>query len=356
MTVPGPLDLVMGWRDDPSVTPTELLILMILRAHRSRDGRCCNPSRDTLAAEAHVTPRTVRRALSAWVARGVISPDGRRAGGRSRATNWRWQDPSEWCGPFRTPPQKGDPGVPVTAQKGDPGVPVTAQKGDPGVPVTAQKGDPGDTKRGILVTLKGDPGVPRTGRNREREQGSPPNPPAGGAPNDREPEEDSGWREPPAPSASEEDPGGPPVPSWLPRPGRCRGASPADLVAMVTASVEAVTGQEPDPATLGTDARPVLILWRRLEIPTEELPEQLAMVTRYLVARGDPRARSLRHVTDPARWGDRLRAAREAELLSPPAVDTTALPPCAVCHGDLEVDCGATRIPCPWCVRPEVHA
>ena len=359
MTVPGPLDLVMGWRDDPSVTPTELLILMILRAHRSRDGGRCDPSRDTLAAEAHVTPRTVRRALSAWVARGVIAPSGARTGGRARATNWHWRDPSEWVVPYDTPPRKGDTSVPVTGEKEDTTIPLYPPKGDTSVPVTGEKGDPGDTKRGIQMTLKGDPGVPRTGKNRDLERGSPPNPPAGGAQVDQGPDGPD-WT-PPTVADSIRRTAAEMVwlieSAWLSRLARRHSTTPRELAVMVVDCITAVTGEDADLTTIGTDARLVLRLWQRLGVPPGDLPEQIAIVSNHLSAQGDPAARSLRHVTDPTRWGDRIRAARDARAARPQEAPTADAPlSCAVCHGDLEVDCGDTRVPCPWCVRPEVPA
>lgn len=72
----------------PDLSMVEGAVLVALAFHANAEG-IARPSNETLAAKARCEERSVRRGLTALEKRGLISPIGKRKGGRATATRWQ---------------------------------------------------------------------------------------------------------------------------------------------------------------------------------------------------------------------------------------------------------------------------
>lgn len=123
----------------------------------------------------------------------------------------------------------------------------------------------------------------------------------------------------------------PPVaPSWTPAANACGGHPRLDVAAMVVRCIEPVRGKLPNPARCGTDAKPILALWRCLgRPPPEEFAADFRTVAEWAAlsphpaaardiraegwAEGQDRSRDVTTLARQDRWQSRLDAARAWE-------------------------------------------
>lgn len=116
------------------------------------------------------------------------------------------------------------------------------------------------------------------------------------------------------------------LPGWCRKVKLPKGSDRASILAMVIDSIEAITGQPPNPQRCATDAKSLLSLWRALERPPpEEFAQDLKLVAKAARECPDPlfardvraegwdggvdRHRSVATLAVHKRWGERLEAA-----------------------------------------------
>lgn len=124
--------------------------------------------------------------------------------------------------------------------------------------------------------------------------------------------------------------GGPRLPDWVPAAKACHPFTRIDVLQAVVRCVEVARGRPPNPDRCGTDAGPILALWRKLGRPMpSEFAAEFATVAEWAQLSRDPaaardiraegwdggkdRCHDVATLARQDRWGSRFEAARAWE-------------------------------------------